>query len=258
MAGNFLTDSSVIFEDDAIVVIHKSSGIPFHTENKAFPVSDCSESAPQKISAPIKGITQLVKEYFGNEALYPVHRLDKVTSGLMVFAKSQEVNALLSQKFRSREIEKYYLALSSSKPSKKQGSVIGDMEKARNGSYKLLRATNNPAITRFKSVYLPNLMREPSHELARWLHLVKIESGKTHQIRVALKSISSPILGDLRYKGEGADRTYLHAFIIKFELNGKLYRLCDNNFTGDAFNLADVDIKHFNEPESLDWPSSRR
>lgn len=121
--------------------------------------------------------------------------------------------------FTSRKIDKYYLAMIKAKPKKKQGWIKGDMAKSRRGTFKLLKTKLNPAITRFYS-----------HSVGVNLRgcIIKPFSGKTHQIRVALKSIGAPILGDLAYGGESADRTYLHAFCLEFEWHGKpvSYQAC--------------------------------
>ena len=128
--------------------------------------------------------------------LYPVHRLDKMTSGLVLLARTPEANRALSMAFAAREVSKQYLALSDRKPKKKQGWVKGDMQKGRGGSWMLARSLDNPAISWFDSV--------PVREGLR-LYRIKPQTGKTHQIRVALKSIGAPILGDERYGGTAAD-----------------------------------------------------
>ena len=100
------------------------------------------------------------------------------------------------------------------KPKKKQGLIIGDMQKARNGAWKLCPSKENPAITRFESVSCePNLR----------LFILKPQTGKTHQLRVAMKSLGSPILGDALYgkNTENIDRTYLHAARLQFEFKGQ-------------------------------------
>ena len=112
--------------------------------------------------------------------------------------------------FSEHKIHKTYLALSNQKPKKKQGLIIGDMKKAREGAWKLCQTKENPAITRFESVSCePNLR----------LFILKPQTGKTHQLRVAMKSLGSPILGDGLYgkNTEKIDRTYLHATQLEFD-----------------------------------------
>ena len=90
------------------------------------------------------------------------------------------------------------------------------MQKARNGAWKLCQSKENPAITRFESVSCePNLR----------LFILKPQTGKTHQLRVAMKSLGSPILGDTLYgkNTENIDRTYLHAARLQFEFKGQAF-----------------------------------
>lgn len=158
-------------------------------------------------------LIQQLRDDFSSTSLYPTHRLDKDTSGLMIIAKNPETNSLISAAFESKSISKTYLALSDKKPKKKQGSIRGDMAKSRNGSWKLTRDMSNPAITYFQSSYLP--------EMDKRLFMLKPRTGKTHQLRVALKSLGAPILGDKRYKGTDADRMYLHAYSLQFTLQSQ-------------------------------------
>ena len=108
-------------------------------------------------------------------------------------------------------MHKTYLALSSQKPAKKQGWVKGDMAKARRGAWKLLRTQHNPALTRFHSRSIAPGLR---------LFVLQPLSGKTHQLRVAMKSLGSPILGDTLYGGQAAERLFLHAWRLQFDYAG--------------------------------------
>lgn len=144
--------------------------------------------------------------------LLPVHRLDKLTSGLVLLATDAASCELLAAQFRERTVDKHYLALSADKPKKKQGRIVGDMARARRGDWKLLRSRENPAITRFVS---------HSAGAGRRLFLLRPLTGRTHQLRVALKSLGSPVLGDARYGGEPADRGYLHAWSLGFDWLGE-------------------------------------
>ena len=89
------------------------------------------------------GLISLLKLQAGIDALHPVHRLDRVTSGLLIVAKNSVANRELSSAFEKRQVEKYYLAVSRTKrgseAKKKQGKIVGDMRPARNGSWMLAR-----------------------------------------------------------------------------------------------------------------------
>ncbi len=185
---------TICFEHPDFVVINKPAGISVHKDEQAV------------------GLSEKLAKQLGVEKLWLVHRLDKVTSGLLIFARNQTAAVNFYHLFHEHKIEKTYLALSDKKPKKKQGKIIGDMEKSRGGSWKLCPTKNHPAITQFHSLSLaPNLR----------LFILQPKTGKTHQLRVAMKSLSSPILGDTRYAGSTADRVYLHAYQLAFAYQGE-------------------------------------
>lgn len=192
----------VVFEHDDFLVLSKHQGVCVHCE-------------PGQV-----GLIAQLKQDLQYETLLPVHRLDKVTSGLLMCAKNHDAASTLSQLFQRRQIEKYYLAMSDQKPKKKQGLIQGDMEKSRRGSWKLCHSTVNPAITQFFSYGLGSGQR---------LFVLKPKTGKTHQIRVALKSIGAPIFGDRLYGHPYALALgiYLHAYALKFMYQQKEYVFVD-------------------------------
>ena len=183
---------NVMFDHDDFVVVNKSNGIQMHQADGDY------------------AILPLMK-HIGFSELHLVHRLDADTSGLMILAKHANTAAKFGVLFQERLINKYYLAISSFKPKKKQGHVLGDMRKVRNGNYALCRSTDNPAYTQFMS---QSLVFDQGNN--KRLFILRPLTGKTHQLRVALKSLGSPILGDKRYTNDQEDRMYLHAFCISF------------------------------------------
>lgn len=225
----------IIDIQDDFIVVNKASDINFHDEN------ELGQGLFNQVSKQVK--------QKATDKLFPVHRLDKMTSGLIIFARNLVTAQKFQQLFSQHHIEKYYLAISDKKPKKKQGLIKGDMEKSRRGSWKLVRNLNNPAISQFFSYSLPEGKR---------LYLIKPHSGRSHQIRVALSSIGAPILGDDRYYGPSTqDRGYLHAFALKFELGGKNYHYVLPPTTGQYYveDNAMEQIKTISEPWSLNWPN---
>jgi tRNA pseudouridine32 synthase / 23S rRNA pseudouridine746 synthase len=145
-----------------------------------------------------------------------------MTSGAMMFAKSPEIAREIIHKLRTKKVSKYYIAISARKPAKKQGSVIGDMARGRRGSWMLQRTTENPAITRFIAAAIPE-------RPGKMAFLLKPETGKTHQLRVALKSLGAPVLGDIRYAnavdaGKEA-RGYLHCAAMRLYIGDTLHQV---------------------------------
>jgi tRNA pseudouridine32 synthase/23S rRNA pseudouridine746 synthase len=169
--------------------------------------------------------------------LWPVHRLDKATSGLVIFAKTAAAAAKFGELFSQHKIAKHYLAVALGKPKKKQGWIKGDMEKGRNGSWLLNRSQKNPAITYFTSTAL-----EENQKQAKRLYLIQPKTGKTHQIRVALKSLGCPILGDKRYKGAEAERCYLHAFTLSFTWQDQLMNFQCQPEQGSWPELSSIEL----------------
>ena len=225
---------TLISKNNDFIVIDKNHGVDFHT-------SDDSDS-----------LINHVREKEKDKNLFPVHRLDRMTSGLILFARNKEAASGLSLLFQERKIEKYYLALSDKKPKKSQGLIAGDMERGRRGAWKLLRTKNNPAQTRFFSKSCGGGLR---------LFILRPLTGKTHQLRVALKSIGAPVLGDpLYYRGESKkqDRGYLHSYALRFDYMGTSYcyaSLPDNGifFRDERFGVA---LENFKAPWLLKWPGT--
>ncbi|TCI02661.1 TIGR01621 family pseudouridine synthase [Corallincola luteus] len=181
------------------------------------------------------------------EDVYPVHRLDKVTSGLLIVARSSEAAAQFGSLFANREMQKFYLAISDRKPKKKQGWVIGDMQRSRRSSWRLTSGKSDPAVSQFFSYSMRPGLR---------LFVVKPLSGKTHQIRVALKSLSAPIVGDHLYAGTPADRTYLHAYAVEFNWLGECLRYHCLPTEGVEFSPVEslLMAKELSCPWLLPWP----
>ncbi|WP_077286245.1 TIGR01621 family pseudouridine synthase [Cognaticolwellia aestuarii] len=226
----------VIDHQDGFLVIDKPNELSFHDEGNV----GCGFFSQIKAQ---------LKSQYGLTELYPVHRLDKMTSGLIIVAKNNATAQVFQQLFQQHQIEKYYLAIANGKPKKKQGLIKGDMMKSRRGMWKLMRTSNNPAISQFYSYNIAPSQR---------LYLIKPHSGKTHQIRVALNSIGVPILGDPLYNNDlDTDRGYLHAFALTFTLHQQQYQYCLPPITGSAFNQpSTIDaIKQLTPPWQQPWPS---
>lgn len=218
----------IIDETNNFIIINKAVGIGFHNEKDQIGL-----------------LNQLAKQT--NQDLFSVHRLDKVTSGLLIFAKNKITAQKLGKHFRENKIHKLYLAIADSKPKKKQGTVKGDLDKARRGAWKLSHSLNNPSITQFFSYsIIPG----------KKLYILKPLTGKTHQLRVVMKSLGVPILGDTLYGGAVSDRVYLHAYNLVFELNKKIYKYTTKPdfgiYTQAAFNV----IEKIGDLDKLKWPKT--
>ena len=193
----------VIYENDDFLVASKPAGLEYHGDG---------------------GVVALIRQDYAD--LFGVHRLDKDTTGAMIFAKNKEAASKFGLMFQNGLITKTYIALAGNKPSKKQGTISGDIVKTRSGSYTLKRSQEKPSITRFISKSLLEGIR---------LYWLKPKTGRTHQLRVVLKSLGVPILGDKRYGGDSSDRMYLHAFKLEFDWKGEKIIVVDWNLAGNLF-----------------------
>lgn len=220
----------IVDENNDFIIINKPQGMGFHNEDEEL------------------GFFSQVKTKLSCD-LFSVHRLDKVTSGLVIIAKTPKAANEFGKLFLDHKIEKFYLAIAMGKPKKKQGLVKGDIDKARRGTWKLNQTYTNPSLTQFFSFSLIPGKR---------VYLLKPHTGKTHQLRVVMKSLGAPILGDTLYSAESSDRVYLHAYFLKFNFKGKEYKYKSLPNEGKWFldeEFQDLMKNNFKKPYNLNWPS---
>ena len=140
-----------------------------------------------------------------------VHRLDKETSGLMLVAKNDETQEALSRMLKDREIEKHYRALAEGKFKEPEGEIDAPIDRSKKDRKKMaVDPEGRPALTRWKVLAEGN---------GCTLLDVHILTGRTHQIRVHLKSIGHPVCGDELYgyeKGAKVPCLMLHAYSLAF------------------------------------------
>jgi len=129
--------------------------------------------------------------------VYPVHRLDRGTSGVLVFARTPEVAAVLSRSFGSRQVDKRYLALVRGVPPD-AGTIDHPIPKGEEGS-------RVPAVTHFSLVARSSVDRCS-------LVLATPETGRAHQIRRHLKHVGHPLVGDVNYGSGEINRHYRAAY----------------------------------------------
>jgi tRNA pseudouridine32 synthase / 23S rRNA pseudouridine746 synthase len=194
---------SILLETDRFLVVNKPAGIPYHNDDDE--------------NLGILNVLRLqLENQRGDSAprLYGVHRLDRVTSGILLFAKDSVTAGMIQRAFQSGSVVKYYTAISHNKATKKkQGWVQGKMVRGRRKSWYLTRDENgdNFAKTRFFTAGLGHL-GATADSSPKTLILFRPYTGKTHQLRVAAKSVGLPLAGDPVYNGiDNAMRTYLHA-----------------------------------------------
>jgi 23S rRNA pseudouridine1911/1915/1917 synthase len=141
-----------------------------------------------------------------------VHRLDKETSGLLVVARDDTTHAALQEQVRRREVERVYLALAGGRLGSRTGTIDAPIGRASRQRHRMAvsGAASRQARTHFEVLEL--LTAESYLE-------VKLETGRTHQIRAHFGAIGHPLIGDSTYGGEakyGLGRQFLHAHRLAF------------------------------------------
>ena len=193
-------DLRIAYEDEHLVVVDKPAGLVVHP-------------APGHASGTlVHGL--LAHDVAGGDADRPgiVHRLDRDTSGLMVVARSEEAHRRLQALVRRRELERHYRALVVGRPRSRSGRIEAPIGRDRRDPLRHSLDTDTPreAITNFELVEL-----FPRHALLD----VRLETGRTHQIRVHLSAIGLPVAGDPVYgrpRELGLERQFLHAARLAF------------------------------------------
>ena len=182
----------IVLEDEHLLVVDKPAGLVTH------PAPGHHEPT---LSDAVRGLI--------------VHRLDRYTSGLLLIAKTEAVREALQSQLRRREIRREYLALVSGHPDTETGTIDAPLGRDRRNRTLMSTHTDKPrhAVTHFEV-----MERLPRTALLR----VRLETGRTHQIRAHLAAIDHPICGDPAYGGRacglrlGLDRQFLHAAKLMF------------------------------------------
>ncbi len=192
----------ILYEDTDVVAIAKPAGLITHTDGRT------QEEAAE----------DWFKEKYGVEGGY-VHRLDRDTSGVLVFAKNAMAHEFLRKAFHDRRVEKTYLAIVYGTPKEKKGVIDFDIGRSRKDFR--LRSAQPKAKGRLRAA----LTRYEVIGEADGYALLKMspETGRTHQIRVHLKAIHHPIVGDSLYAPNrppalGIFRLGLHAYSLDLPL----------------------------------------
>ena len=192
----------VAYEDEHLLVVDKPAGVVVHP------------SAGHGSGTLVHGLVAQAIEG-GEEPERPgiVHRLDRDTSGLLVVARSDDAHRRLQGLLRRRKIVREYLALVKGRPRSRAGRIEAAIGRDRHDATRISLDAKTPrdAVTEFE---LAELL--PEHALLR----VRLETGRTHQIRVHLAAIDLPVAGDPAYgvAGDlGLERQFLHAARLAFE-----------------------------------------
>jgi 23S rRNA pseudouridine1911/1915/1917 synthase len=190
----------IVHIDDALAVVDKPAGLVVHPAP--------SHHGPTLVDE----LAEILGGGADPERPGIVHRLDKGTSGLMLVARDDAAHAALQAQVRRREVERAYLALAGGRIGTRTGTIDAPIGRAPRNRRRMAvsGAASRQARTHFTVLEL----------LARETYLeVRLETGRTHQIRAHLAAIGHPLVGDPTYGGEerhGLRRPFLHSHRIAF------------------------------------------
>ena len=199
----------ILYEDDQVIVINKPSGMVVHPG--AGNQSGTVVNALLAYYPPIRSVGEPDRPGV-------VHRLDKETSGVLIFAKTQKAYKWLVKEFKSRDIDKAYLALVDGQPPTPTGRIEAPIIRDPNIRTRMavgLRGQGKPAITEYFTL--------ENFENHTFLEAHPI-TGRTHQIRVHLSYLGTPVVGDTLYGRRkpslDLERFFLHARMLSVRLPG--------------------------------------
>ena len=200
----------IMHDDDDLVVVDKPVGVAAHPSPgwTGPTVVGALAAAGYRISTSGPGERQGI-----------VHRLDVGTSGLMVVAKSESAYTALKRAFKERTVEKIYHALAQGHPDPTSGTIDAPIGRHPGANWKFgVTSDGKPSVTHYETLEML-----PAASLIE----VRLETGRTHQIRVHLAAVRHPLVGDLTYGADpvlasrvGLTRQWLHAMRLGFEHPG--------------------------------------
>lgn len=192
----------IIFEDDFLLIVNKPAGIPVHPS-----ISHYEDS-----------LSNGIKYYFNsinlNKKIRPINRLDKDTSGIVLFAKNEYIQESLVKQMKKNIFKKEYLAILSGILNEKNGTINAPISRKENSIIEReINSSGDIAITHFE-LQKTFAINSQNYSLVKFI----LETGRTHQIRLHSKYIGFPILGDTLYGSPSKliNRHALHAFKVCF------------------------------------------
>jgi 23S rRNA pseudouridine1911/1915/1917 synthase len=195
----------VIYEDKDCIAVDKPAGVLTHSKGAELMEPTVASWLADYLGKKPKTNRDLI-----------VHRLDRGTSGVIICAKHEKAQKLLQRQFSERLAKKRYTAIISGVPKDSEAIIDAPIERnPKKPSQFKVSENGKSATTRYKVIANFNINKKPACRVE-----LGPKTGRTHQLRVHMKYIKHPILGDEFYGGAKADRLYLHASSLQLKLPG--------------------------------------
>jgi 23S rRNA pseudouridine955/2504/2580 synthase len=201
-----LLEQSIIYQDDDMIVLNKLYGLPVQGGEKH-----------------LKSLDNMMKVFVEDKKARLTHRLDRDTTGCLVFALDRPTSAKIADAFKTRLVQKTYWALVQGRLPQLEGTIKAPLKKVgKDGDQRMaVHPDGKRAVTHYRTI-------ASAGKNIHWLEVTP-ETGRTHQIRVHLAEIGTPIIGDSKY-GEIEDlgehmpsnKMFLHARSLQFDPSLKL------------------------------------
>lgn len=202
-------DMNILFEDEFMLIVNKPMGIEVHpsAHGQKGTLANAVAAYYEMTGKPCK--------------VRPVHRLDKDTTGPVIFAKNEFANLVLEKAMKEKQVERLYTAIAEGRIETHKGVIDAPIGQDRlHSTRRRVSETGETAVTHYEVAD-----RLPGHTLVR----LRLETGRTHQIRVHLSHIGHPIAGDGMYGGG-------RKFISRQALHGEKL-VCFHPWTGEKINV---------------------
>lgn len=223
-------DLKILFEDNHIIVVLKPQGL----------ASCPDESQDENLLDLVKSYIKTTYQKAGNVYTGLVHRLDRPTGGVMVFAKTSKAAGRLSEQMRTGDFDKRYLAVLVGTPNPESGKLVNWLKKntVNNMVYLTPQGTEGAKLASLE-------YRIAGKTDALSLAEIKLHTGRSHQIRVQTAGIAHPVYGDMRYGGEKAvkGKLALWAYSLSFThpvTKERLRFICEPPVDENPWNKFDV------------------
>ena len=192
----------IIYEDNHLIAVSKKSG----------EIVQGDKTGDKPLSEEIKSYIKTKYKKPGNVFLGTIHRLDRPTSGIVLFAKTSKSLSRMNELFKNKKVQKTYYAITEDMPNKAKGVIISLLKKN--------QKQNKSYITKLDDGKKSELEYELIEKLQNYFLIkVKPKTGRHHQIRVQLSSIGCKIKGDVKYGAKRANKDKsicLHSYSISF------------------------------------------